>query len=75
MTKPPPLAKTALTHMALVALAILFVLPLLWMLSTALKPIGETMTTPPRWVPSKVLWSNFPDAIRYNSKELGYVPF
>ncbi len=70
-----PVAKTALTHVALVALAVLFVLPLLWMLSTALKPIGETMTTPPRWIPTKILWGNFPEAIRYGSKELGYVPF
>lgn len=68
-------AKTIVTHIALVALAVLFVLPLLWMLSTAVKPIGETMTTPPRWVPSKTLWSNFPEAVRYGSKELGYVPF
>jgi multiple sugar transport system permease protein len=45
------------------------------MLSTAVKPIGETMTTPPRWIPSQFLWGNFKDAIAYDSKELGYIPF
>jgi multiple sugar transport system permease protein len=33
------------------------------------------MTTPPKWVPSKFLWHNFPDALSYGSKELGYIPF
>ena len=33
------------------------------MLSTSLKPLGETMTLPPRWVPAHVQWRNYPDAI------------
>ncbi len=40
-----------------------------------LKPITETMTSPPKWLPSQVLWSNYPDAIKYNSEQLGYIPF
>jgi multiple sugar transport system permease protein len=67
--------KTAATHVALVLLSLLFFLPLLWMLTTAVKPIQETMTAPPRWIPSKFLWSNFPDAVAYGSKDLGYIPF
>ncbi|MBW7928485.1 MAG: carbohydrate ABC transporter permease [Fimbriimonadaceae bacterium] len=69
------LSRVAFVHVALVLLSILFVLPFLWMLTTAVKPIGETLTSPPRWIPSQVLWSNFPDAVFYGSKELGYVPF
>jgi ABC-type glycerol-3-phosphate transport system permease component len=65
----------ALTHVALILLSVVFLLPLLWMLSTSLKPIGETLTTPPKWIPSEVMWGNFPDAINYNSKQLGYIPF
>jgi multiple sugar transport system permease protein len=68
-------ARTALTHVALITLGVVFVMPLLWMLVTAVKPINETMTTPPKWVPSKFLWHNFPDALSYGSKELGYIPF
>jgi len=73
--RPNKVAKTALTHLVLVLLSVAFVTPLLWMLSTAVKPITETMTSPPRWIPSHVLWSNFPDAVKFNSKELGYIPF
>lgn len=69
------LLAVAAAHVALVLLSVLFVLPLLWMVVTAVKPIDETMTTPPVWIPSHVLWRNFPDAIYYNSKELGYIPF
>jgi ABC-type glycerol-3-phosphate transport system permease component len=61
--------------MALVALSVMFILPLLWMLSTSLKPIEETMRNPPVWIPSVIKWSNFPDAIRYGEQELGYIPF
>lgn len=67
--------QVALTHATLILLSILFVTPLLWMLTTAVKPIQETMTAPPRWIPSKVLWGNFPDAVTYGSKEVGYIPF
>lgn len=69
------LTSTVLTHIALVVLSVAFVLPLLWMFATSLKPITETLTSPPKWIPSKVLWSNYPDAITYNSEQLGYIPF
>lgn len=68
-------SRVVLIHVALVLLSLVFVLPFLWMLTTAVKPIGETLTSPPRWIPSQVLWNNFPDAVFYGSKELGYVPF
>ncbi|MDD2237637.1 MAG: carbohydrate ABC transporter permease [Kiritimatiellae bacterium] len=31
--------------------AVVFIIPLVWMISTALKPIEQTMTMPPTWVP------------------------
>jgi multiple sugar transport system permease protein len=65
----------AFAHVALVILSAAFILPFLWMLTTSLKPIGETMTAPPKWIPSRILWGNYPDAVFYHSKELGYVPF
>jgi multiple sugar transport system permease protein len=52
-----------------------FLFPLLWMISTALKPIEQTMKQPPVWIPSPVLWGNFKDAFVYNSDKLGYIPF
>jgi multiple sugar transport system permease protein len=47
-----PLPKI-LTYTALTAGAAVFLLPLLWMLSTALKPIEQTMIQPPIWLPRR----------------------
>lgn len=68
-------AKIGVTHIALIALSIVFFFPLLWMFSTAIKPIEETLKNPPVWVPSKYLWGNFHDAIMHGSKDLGFIPF
>jgi multiple sugar transport system permease protein len=67
--------RIAATHIVLVVLSVVFILPFLWMLSTSLKPIEQTMSNPPEWIPSRVLWSNYPDAIYHGSKDLGYIPF
>lgn len=42
-----------LVYLALLAGAALFLLPLLWMLSTALKPIEQTTSLPPQWLPRR----------------------
>jgi len=65
----------ATVHVVLIVLSLIFVSPLLWMVTTAIKPIEETMTATPTLLPSKFLWDNFPKAVTYGSKELGYIPF
>jgi multiple sugar transport system permease protein len=52
-------------HALLVAGSLVFLFPLLWMLSTSLKPIEETMTSPPVWIPSAWQWQNYADTVRY----------
>ncbi len=47
----------------LIVLGLAFLAPLGWMVSTSLKPLNETMSLPPRWLPSVVQWHNYPDAI------------
>ena len=47
----------------LVGLGTAFLVPFAWMVSTSLKPLNETMTLPPRWVPGTVQWHNYRDAI------------
>ncbi|HEY0866153.1 MAG TPA: carbohydrate ABC transporter permease, partial [Fimbriimonas sp.] len=69
------LVREVAIHAVLVALSILFILPLLWMMVTAVKPIDETMASPPVWIPSQIQWGNFREAFAYNSKDLGYIPF
>jgi len=41
------------TYLLLLLGSITFLAPLLWMLSTGLKPIDQTMTMPPAWIPYK----------------------
>ena len=53
-----------LIYGALILAAIAFLAPFAWMVSTSLKPLNETMSLPPRWIPSEIHWENYPDAIR-----------
>lgn len=39
--------------------AFIFLFPLLWMLSTALKVPKQIFVFPPQWIPDPVMWSNF----------------
>ncbi len=64
-----------LVHLVLMTLSAAFLFPLLWMVSTALKPIEQTMKQPPVWIPSPVEWHNYKDAFMYGSDKLGYIPF
>ena len=50
------------THTILIIGAIAFMFPLVWMLSTALKPLAETTKIPPTIMPSKFMWSNYKEA-------------
>ena len=68
-------ANVALVHITLVFLSVLFVVPFLWMLSTAVKPIEDTMANPPIWIPKSIQWHNYRDAVLYGSKEVGFIPF
>lgn len=72
--KQKQLARTILTHVALILLSIVFAAPFFWVLSTSFKPINETLTNPPKWIPSHIMWENYPKAISYHSEELGYIP-
>lgn len=58
----------------LAVLSAVFLLPLLWMVTTALKPLEETMASPPVLVPSKMMWGNFAEAFTFNADKLGFVP-
>jgi len=54
-----------LVHLALVAACLIFVFPMLWMVSTSLKPIQETMRSPPTWLPETFEWRNYLETVRY----------
>jgi ABC-type glycerol-3-phosphate transport system permease component len=52
-------------HVLLVLGSLLFVFPTLWMLSTSLKPVEETMSAEPTWIPHVIQWSNYREMIHY----------
>lgn len=37
-------------------------IPFLWSLSTSLKPVSQSLTFPPQWIPHPFLWSNYAKA-------------
>lgn len=47
--------------LALAPLIVLVVFPFAVMISTAAKPIDDVLAWPPRWLPSRIAWSNFAD--------------
>jgi multiple sugar transport system permease protein len=52
-------------HVLLIVGSLVFAFPMLWMLSTALKPIEQTMTFPPTWIPSPAKFQNFLETVSY----------
>ncbi|MCX6041874.1 MAG: carbohydrate ABC transporter permease [Caldilinea sp.] len=43
--------------------ALLFLIPLLWMLSSSLKPTWQIFEMPPRWLPDPPRWENYREAL------------
>ncbi|OXM83756.1 sugar ABC transporter permease [Paenibacillus rigui] len=43
---------------------LVFIFPFLWMISTSLQTLQETLKFPPTWVPSVPQWKNFAEALR-----------
>jgi multiple sugar transport system permease protein len=57
------LISTILVHILLVCFSTLFLLPFLWLWSTALKGNAQMFTYPPVWIPKPMVWKNFADAV------------
>ncbi|MHB1630058.1 MAG: carbohydrate ABC transporter permease [Bacilli bacterium] len=57
-----------ITYALLIFFSAVMLLPLLWMISSALKPNYEVFQFPPQLIPFPIHWSNFPRA-------LNFVPF
>lgn len=61
MTRAERVQKTFAYLLLFVGVAV-FILPFLWMLSTALKPNADVLAYPPDFIPSSFEWHNFTDA-------------
>lgn len=53
------------SQVLLTGVLVVFLMPFVWMISTALKPQREVFATPPSLLGSRVMWSNFTDAWSY----------
>ena len=42
---------------------VIFVAPMYWLAASSLKPEGDVFEYPPNFLPSQILWSNYPEAI------------
>ncbi|KKE78964.1 carbohydrate ABC transporter permease [Oceanobacillus caeni] len=51
-----------LNVIGLIVVVIIFAMPFIWMISTSLKTLGETMIFPPKWLPDELIWENFMEA-------------
>src|SRR3954468_15130957 len=56
--------RAGLYYVVLTGIALLFLLPSLWMISTSLKDAGSIFEYPPKLLPNPILWSNYPEAIQ-----------
>ena len=50
-------------HLVILGGAAVILFPFYWMVSTSLKPPDEVVTYPIKWIPSRLIWSNYPRAI------------
>ncbi len=62
------------TYAVLLVMAVIVLIPILWMVSTSVKLESETITIPPQWIPDhptiesyKRLWSEYPFAIYFKN--------
>lgn len=69
MKKNAFLSKLLLTVL-LAMIGLLFILPLLWMLSSSLKIMKDVFTTPVKWIPDPLVWTNYVSVLTDNE-----VPF
>ena len=63
--KPGGLLRQTGWHMVLTVMSACFAIPLLWMLSSALKENKEFFTIPVQWLPETFRWENFVSVLSY----------
>jgi multiple sugar transport system permease protein len=55
----------AITYILVLFTSGIILIPVFWMLSTALKENSEVFLYPPRWMPKALHWENFPEALTF----------
>lgn len=65
--KPRRIVRTVVLYALMILISGIFLLPLVWMISTSVKTNAETYTWPPILIPSVVKLSNYPEAWNYQN--------
>lgn len=67
-TRPPKpfsfYALRTLQYAVMIVLSCIFMIPLVWIVSTSLKEQGQVFAYPPVWIPNPVRWYNYVEAIQ-----------
>lgn len=63
MISSHPRVRRLLVAALLWGVAVLFLIPLLWMVSSSLKPNYQIFEAPPRWIPNPPRWENYVEAL------------
>lgn len=71
--RPRPQLGGVLALGTLVLLAVIFIFPLLWMLTTSFKQPGDELVWPPQWIPSPATLDNYTSL--FSSSTAQYFPF
>ncbi len=53
------LARRVLLLVVVAAVGMFFLIPLVWMISTSVKPHDQVWLIPPAWIPREFRWDNF----------------
>lgn len=56
--------KKIVVYSILTLFAVIFLIPLFWMVSTSLKPDDQVMVVPIKWIPSPPKWDNYFQAVK-----------
>ena len=67
--KPAQSNRIALIYLLLAMSAVVFLLPLFWMITTSLKTQTEVYVFPPTFFPQTFRWQNFPEGWTYESMQ------
>ncbi len=59
--KPNVMALRLATYIMLTLLAVVFVFPFYWLFTASFKTQAQIFVTPPHWIPSHLMWSNYTD--------------
>ena len=56
--------RRALLYGVMTALSIVFLVPLVWMISTSLKLQSQVFAHPPVWIPNPIMWQNYMEVLQ-----------